>query len=82
MMSTRTKIGSGGRIVIPAKMRRSLGLAEGDDVIVRVEDGELRITSAHEAIRRAQELVRQYVPAERSLVAELIAERRDEAARE
>jgi hypothetical protein len=34
------------------------------------------------AIRRAQALVRQYVPAERSLVDELIADRRAEAARE
>ena len=35
-----------------------------------------------QAIRRAQALVRRYVPAGRSLVDELIAERRAESARE
>jgi AbrB family looped-hinge helix DNA binding protein len=82
MNETSTKIAHGGRLVIPAKHRRALGLKTGDEVILRVVDGELRILSRTEAVRRAQELVRRHVRKGRSLVDELSAERRAEAAGE
>jgi AbrB family looped-hinge helix DNA binding protein len=72
-------VAEGGRIVIPAKYRRALGLEVGDEVILRLEAGGLRVTSLAQAIRQAQDSVRRYVPAGRSLVAELLAERRREA---
>jgi len=78
----RTSIGEGGRIVIPAEFRKALHLKPGDVVMVGLEDDEIRIQSIREAIRRAQEMVREVVPKGRSLVDELIAERRREAARE
>jgi bifunctional DNA-binding transcriptional regulator/antitoxin component of YhaV-PrlF toxin-antitoxin module len=68
--------------VIPAEFRRELGVNTGDEVVMHLEDGELRIVTLERAIRRAQELVRRYVPEGRSLVAELLAERRREAERE
>jgi len=77
-----TKIAEGGRLVIPAEIRRALGLEIGDEVIVRVEDGELRILTRGEAVKRAQDLVRRHVKGNRSLVDELSAERRAEAGRE
>ena len=79
MIEARSKIAAGGRVVIPAEYRRVLGLCDGDAVVVRLFDGEVRILSVREAIRRAQEIVRQYVPRGRSLADELIAERRYEA---
>jgi len=63
-------------------MREELGLCTGDVVIMRVEDGELRLSTLAEAIRRAQEAVAQYIEPGRSLVDELIAERRAEAERD
>ena len=78
----RTRVSEGGRIVIPAEFREALGLAVGDEVRLRLDDGEIRIFTLEHAIRRAQELVRRYVPEGVSLVDELIAERRAEAARE
>jgi antitoxin PrlF len=77
-----TQVGEGGRVVIPAVMRAALGVQVGDTVLLRFDDGELRILTPRQALRRAQELVRQYVPEGVSLVDELIAERRLEAARE
>lgn len=71
----------GGRVVIPAEFRRAIGLEVGDEVIVRLEDGEVRILTPESAIRKAQDLVRRYIPEDRSLVDELLAERRDETAR-
>lgn len=76
------KMSEGGRVVIPAEIRQSLGLKEGDAVLFELRDGEAVITTRASRIRRAQEIVRQYVPAGTSLVDELIAERRQEAARD
>jgi AbrB family looped-hinge helix DNA binding protein len=76
------KLGSNGRLVIPAAVRRALGVTEGDDLSLALVDDELRVTTISAAVRRAQRLMAQRVPAERSLADELIAERRAAAARE
>jgi AbrB family looped-hinge helix DNA binding protein len=77
-----TKIREGGRVVIPAEIRRELGLEVGDAVTLSVIDHEIRIISRAEALRRAQALVRKRIPKGRSLVAELHEERRREAVNE
>ncbi len=78
----RTRLNENGRIVIPAAMRAALGLQSGDEVILIVDDGELRLTTDTRRIERAQRLVRKHVPTGVSLSAELIADRRREAQRE
>ena len=78
MTRTMVRIGSNGRFVIPSEVRRMLGVEEGDELLVRVVDDEIRITTPEAAIARAQRIVRRYVPAHHSLVNELIAERREE----
>lgn len=82
MRVARAKLADGGRVVIPAEYRKALGLRPGDTVLMQLDDGEVRLFTLDRAIRRAQELVRQYIPEDRSLSDELIAERRAEAARE
>jgi AbrB family looped-hinge helix DNA binding protein len=82
MQETSTKVASGGRVVIPSKQRRALGIKAGDEVILRIVDGELHILTRAQAVRKAQEIVRRHVKKGRSLVRELSAERRAEAARE
>ena len=76
MYQIKTKLGDGGRIVIPAEYREAMGLHVGDEVILRLEGKELHIFTLKQAIRRAQELVNRYIPQERSLADEPIAERR------
>ncbi|MCY3920741.1 MAG: AbrB/MazE/SpoVT family DNA-binding domain-containing protein [Chloroflexota bacterium] len=82
MQPTATKIDKHGRVVIPADYRRALGLRPGDSLTIKLDDGALRLVTLAQAIREAQEFVAKYVDKDRSLVAELIAERRAEAARE
>jgi AbrB family looped-hinge helix DNA binding protein len=77
-----TKVAEGGRIVLPAEYRRALGIQIGDEVVLRLEAEGVRILTRHQAIRDAQAIIQRYVPAERSLVDELIEERRREAADE
>lgn len=79
---TRTRVNENGRVVIPASYRKALGIKAGDEVILRMEDDELRITTMKRRIERAQRLVRKYVKPGTPLVDELIAERREAAKRE
>jgi AbrB family looped-hinge helix DNA binding protein len=81
MAETTTRLGPSGRIVIPAEYRKAVGLEIGDEVVLRLEAGEIRIMGRAQAVRRAQQLVRRYVSADRSLSEELIATRRAEADR-
>lgn len=78
MASRNVKIYGGGKLAIPAAYRRELGIAEGDTVTVELVDGELRVRPAALALRRAQEKVRRFNRDGRSLVDELIADRRRE----
>ena len=73
---------SGGRLQVPADMRRALGLADGDGVVLRVVDGELHVTPARAVLAGVQARLRPYVPRGVTLSDELIADRRQEAARE
>jgi AbrB family looped-hinge helix DNA binding protein len=82
MWETRTRLGQGGRLVIPGACREAMGVNPGDELVVSVNDGELRVMTVAQAIRRAQALVRQYVPDGSSLVDELLTERRSEAERD
>lgn len=82
MKGIKTKLSEGSRIVIPAEYRKKMGLKPGDDVILLLDEDEIRITTLNQSIKSAQELVRKYIPESISLVDELIQERREEAARE
>jgi len=78
----RLRVNENGRVVIPAAFRRALGINAGDEVVLRMEDDELRITTLKRRLERAQRLVRKHVKPGTSLVDELIAERREEAKNE
>lgn len=80
----KMKMSEGGRVVIPAEIRQSLGLKEGDAVLFELREGEAVITTRAALIRRAQATFQKWFPPEagRSLVDEFIAERRLEAGQE
>ena len=78
----RGKIVSGGRIQLPADVRRQLALSDGDTVLIEVVDGEVHLRPVTAAIRRIQERMRPYIVEGHSVVDELIADRRREAAAE
>lgn len=73
------KMSDGGRLLIPAELRRQLGMQPGASVVIDVADGELRVRSVDAAVARAQAIVRRYVPADVNLSEELIRERRKAA---
>jgi AbrB family looped-hinge helix DNA binding protein len=79
---TRLRVNENGRVVIPASFRKALGINAGDEVVLRIEDDELRITTLKRRIERAQRNLRRYVKPGTSLADELIADRREAAKRE
>ena len=84
MMQTnvRTKVTQGGRIVIPAEMRKKLGIEIGEDVNISITDNELKISTSKNALENLRKAVRLFNKSEHSVVDELIAERRKEAENE
>ena len=81
-VEARLRVNENGRVVIPASFRKALGISIGDEVLLRIEEDELRITTLKRRLERAQRLVRQHVKPGTSLVDELIAERREAARNE
>ena len=77
-----TMIRKGGVIQLPGEFLKAMGVTEGDQVQLALDGDIARILSRAAALREAQELVRRYVPEGVSLVHELLAERRADAARE
>jgi AbrB family looped-hinge helix DNA binding protein len=77
--SVRAVIDQGGRVLIPADLRRALGIAPGDAVDLRMDGQSLRIRSLSGVVRDAQARADRWVAKGESVVDELIEERRREA---
>jgi len=78
----RGRLVSGGRLQLPAEVRRTLGLADGDEVKMKLVNGEVHVRPARPDWKRIHALVPAHVPESVSMVDELIADRRAEAARD
>jgi AbrB family looped-hinge helix DNA binding protein len=82
MTQVRMRINENGRVVIPASFRAALGVEAGDELVMQLDDKELRISTMKHRIERAQNRVRSYVKPGTLLSDELIAERHEAAKRE
>jgi AbrB family looped-hinge helix DNA binding protein len=76
------KVSPNGRLSIPAKQRKALGLEGGGMVVVRVQDGELRIRTVKAVLDELCAVVAPALKASGDSVDQFIADRRAEAARE
>ena len=54
MEEARTRVNENGRVVIPAAFRKALGIQAGDEIVMRIEDDELRLSTQQRRIRNAQ----------------------------
>ena len=71
-------LGQQGRLVIPAEVRAALGLVPGQRLRLRTEGSRLVLERPGDAVSELRGLAAE-VPRTRSLVEELLAERRAEA---
>lgn len=81
-MDTLTKVSDGGKLNLPAALRRQLGIEPGTQVLLRVEDGELRVRTVQASLRRLQEDARRVFSGSGDSVNRFLAERRAEAVRD
>jgi AbrB family looped-hinge helix DNA binding protein len=58
--STRARINENGRIVIPFRIRRAMGLEPGDTVVIALEDGVLRMEPHRAKVRKVQEELKRF----------------------
>jgi bifunctional DNA-binding transcriptional regulator/antitoxin component of YhaV-PrlF toxin-antitoxin module len=58
---TRMRVNENGLVVILASFRQAFGINPGDEVILRIVNDELRITTLRERLQRAQRQVRKHV---------------------
>ena len=72
------KLGPGGRVVVPAAFRKAMRVEEGGRLMARVVDGELRLITPEMSIKRVQKVLRGTIPADVSLVDDLLEMRRQE----
>ncbi|HKN20690.1 MAG TPA: AbrB/MazE/SpoVT family DNA-binding domain-containing protein [Terracidiphilus sp.] len=79
IVGIQARINENGRIVIPAVIRKAMGLKLGDSVVLSLEDGVLRVEPQRARVRRVQERLGKLIPADRVLSEELIAEGREES---
>ena len=80
-MNATVVLGQQGRLVIPAEVRLALGLTPGDHLHLHVSGSQLVLVRPQDAVDELRALGRD-LPKSRSLVDELLAERRLAAAAE
>lgn len=76
------KMSEGGRVVIPAEIRRELALNDGDTVLWEMRDGIAVLTTREQQLRQVQAKLKAIGNPDDCWSDELIAERRAEAAHE
>lgn len=80
MEPVEVRMGTQGRIVLPRELREQLGAEEGATYIAHVDDGRLVLESRDAILRRLRD--RAQHARQGSVVDELVAERRRDAASE
>lgn len=78
----RLTVDAAGCVRLPADALAALRAPPGSVLVGELVGTELHLYPLQEAIRRAQALVKEFVPAGRSLADDLIADRRREAAKD
>jgi AbrB family looped-hinge helix DNA binding protein len=83
MNSIRGRVTESGRVSLPAKLRKAVGLDHGGEVVFELSGREIRIRPLAEVIAHAQAISRRLLAGQDdSGVEAFLAERRREAKRE
>jgi AbrB family looped-hinge helix DNA binding protein len=80
-MSITVKLGQNGRMIIPAEVRHTLGLREGDELLLSIGDKRLVLETEEALLERLYQTVGE-PPVDELVSEELLRERREEAKQE
>lgn len=79
--SIDVKVASNGRMILPASVRKAMGLHGEAKVILTVEDDQVRLSPIGHGVSRAQALYREHAKQART-IDDFLADRKAEAATE
>jgi AbrB family looped-hinge helix DNA binding protein len=83
MLTSFAKVSKTGRLSIPAHIRKAVGLERGGDVVVELDNSDIRIRTVDEVVARAQALTRRLLDGKPAASLDaFLAERRREGERE
>lgn len=80
--SKRVRVDPAGRIVLPATIRKTLEIRNGDVLVISVNDRSVRLHTVDAALERVRAIARRKRATDSNIVDQFIAERRSEAAPE
>jgi AbrB family looped-hinge helix DNA binding protein len=80
--STKVRVDTAGRVVIPAELRQKLGIKPGQELTLAEDALGIHLQTFDHAVSAAQEAFAPFRISGQSVVDELIRERRNEAQRE
>ena len=81
-MNQLATLGKSGRLVIPVQFRKTLGLNEGEGVMLKLIGNHIEIAPAKNSVEKAQSMVSKYLKNDESLVDMLLDDRKEEFANE
>ena len=76
------QVAENGRMNLPADVRRALGLNGPGRIILTQDENGVMLTTADQALRRIRALAAPFKPEGRSVVDELLSDRREEVGHE
>lgn len=80
--SQRVRIDQAGRVVVPAPIRKALGISDGQVLHISLDDGFIRLQTVEAGLERIRAIARRRGRSSERVVDEFIAERRAESAKE
>ena len=81
-MEFRATVGENGRIILPVKIRKQLNIVSGDQIMLVLDDEELKLVTLSNKVRHFQEMVKKRNKGNISLVESLKNSRKKDAERE
>mgnify|MGYP000730929612 CR=1 FL=1 len=78
IMLVTAKVSKGGKISLPSICRKTLNISDGDELLFDVHDNQVVISPVKITLQKVRKLLKDNNPSGKSLVDELLKERKQE----
>ena len=77
-MLAKAKVSKGGKIAIPSACKKALNILDGDELLFDITENQVIISPVKFTLQKVRKLLKENNPTKRSLVEELLQERKQE----
>lgn len=77
-MLVKAKVSKGGKVAIPSSCKKALNISDGDELLFDINDNQVVISPVKFALKKVRKMLKEHNPDGKSLVDELIQERKRE----